>query len=54
MGAGEYRALLESMMREQGDRSGYSFVKENADTEQPEVCVRWLLCVCVWCLCMHC
>lgn len=35
--AAEYRALLEAMMREQGDRSGYSFVKENADTEQPEV-----------------
>lgn len=45
MGAGEYRALLEAMMREQGDRSGYSFVKENTDTEQPEVCCGGL-CMC--------
>lgn len=42
MGAGEYRALLEAMMREQGDRSGYSFVKENLDTDQPEVHMSFL------------
>lgn len=35
--AAEYRALLDAMMRELGDRTGYSFVKENRDTEQAEV-----------------
>ena len=38
--ATEYRALLDAMMRETGDRTGYSFVKENADTGHPQTVQR--------------
>jgi hypothetical protein len=49
--ATEYRALLDAMMRELGDRAGYSFIKENADTEQAEV--RWLCCVVLCCVVLY-
>lgn len=40
VGAAEYRALLDAMNRETGDRTGYSFVKENADTGHPQTVQR--------------
>ena len=33
---GEYRALLDAMSREMGERTGYSFIKDNVDTD-PQV-----------------
>lgn len=30
---GEYRALLDAMSREMGERTAYSFIKDSADTD---------------------
>ncbi len=61
MKAPQYRALLDAMMRELGDRTGFSFVKLNPDTDQAEVrkcghvcgraCVLGSCCCCCCCCC---
>lgn len=40
MGAAEYRSLLDAITRETGDRTGFCFFKENADTGHPQTVQR--------------
>lgn len=40
MGAAEYRSLLDAITRETGDRTAFSFIKENADTGHPQTVQR--------------
>ncbi len=40
VGAAEYRSLLDAITRETGNRTGFSFIKENADTGHPQTVQR--------------